>query len=66
MVHIVRVEAKQQFLSEIPYVGAIVSLVSSLNLFSKLSGPPPTTLKNFGTPHFLLHPPPPPSPLIRT
>ena len=28
-VFIVRVEAKQQFLSEIPYVGAILSLVSA-------------------------------------
>ena len=29
IVFIVRVEAKQQFLSEIPYVGAILSLVSA-------------------------------------
>ena len=29
IVLIVRVEAKQQFLSEIPYVGAILSLVSA-------------------------------------
>ena len=29
-VFIVRVEAKQQFLSEIPYVGAILSLVSAV------------------------------------
>ena len=29
IVFIVRVEAKQQFLSEIPYVGAILPLVSA-------------------------------------
>ena len=29
IVFIVRVEAKQQFLSEIPYVGAILTLVSA-------------------------------------
>ena len=29
IVFIVRVEAKQQFLSELPYVGAILSLVSA-------------------------------------
>ena len=29
IVFIVRVEAKQQFLSEIPYVGAMLSLVSA-------------------------------------
>ena len=28
---------------------------------NKFQDPPPTPLKNFGTPHFLLHPPPPPS-----
>ena len=27
---------------------------------NKFQDPPPTPLKNFGTPHFLLHPPPPP------
>ena len=30
-----------------------------LNQTNKFQDPPPTPLKNFGTPHFLLHPPPP-------
>ena len=39
IVFIVRVEAKQQFLSEIPYVGAILSLVSARILHTNDSPP---------------------------
>ena len=44
IVFIVRVEAKQQFLSEIPYVGAILSLVSARISHTNLTGVPAGTL----------------------
>ena len=52
IVFIVRVEAEQQFLSEIPYVGAILSLVSARILYILLVYIYYTNIISFG---FTLH-----------